>query len=67
MNIIHTLIFILLAITTLGFSQTRKVPTDIAKAFVKIHPKATILKWNDEPPIWEEKYQEGKEKRSNFI
>ncbi len=47
---------------TLGFSQARKVPATIADAFVKIHPKATILKWNDEPPIWEAKYQEGKEK-----
>jgi hypothetical protein len=57
-----TLTIILFSIATLGFSQARIVPANIAKAFVKIHPKATILQWNDEPPIWEAKYQDGSEK-----
>ena len=43
-------------------SETRKVPQTIEDAFKKNHPTATILKWNDEPPIWEAKYQDDKEK-----
>jgi hypothetical protein len=43
-------------------AETRKVPQTIEDAFKKLHPTATILKWNDEPPIWEAKYQEDKEK-----
>ena len=43
-------------------NEQRKVPQIIEEAFKKLHPTATILKWNDEPPIWEAKYQEGKEK-----
>ena len=39
-------------------SEQRRVPEQIETAFKKLHPKATILKWNDEPPIWEAKYQE---------
>lgn len=42
--------------------KSRQVPTNILEAFVKLHPKATILKWNDEPPIWEAKYKDGEEK-----
>jgi hypothetical protein len=41
---------------------TRQVPDGIANEFYKKHPKATIIKWNDEPPIWEVKYSEGKTK-----
>ncbi len=37
-------------------------PEKIKKAFVKMHPEATILKWVDESPIWEAKYKEGQEK-----
>lgn len=43
-------------------AKTRQVPTNISEAFVKLHPNATILKWNDEPPIWEAKYKDGEEK-----
>ncbi|MDX2280037.1 MAG: hypothetical protein NW218_10640 [Saprospiraceae bacterium] len=43
-------------------AKTRQVPTNISEAFVKLHPNAAILKWNDEPPIWEAKYKEGEEK-----
>ena len=43
-------------------SKTRHVPTNISEAFIKLHPNATILKWNDEPPIWEAKYKDGEEK-----
>jgi hypothetical protein len=42
--------------------NTRQVPTNISEAFSKLHPTATILKWNDEPPIWEAKYKDGGEK-----
>lgn len=42
-------------------SKNREVPTNISEAFVKLHPNATILKWNDEPPIWEAKYKDGEE------
>ena len=42
-------------------AKTRQVPTNISEAFTKLHPKAIILKWNDEPPIWEAKYKDGKE------
>lgn len=52
------------AMTQVTFSQaqiskSRTVPVNILKAFQKSHPKATILKWNDEPPIWEAKYKDG--------
>lgn len=40
-------------------TTTRKVPDGIAEEFHKKHPTATIIKWNDEPPIWEVKYSEG--------
>lgn len=43
-------------------AKTREVPTNISEAFIKLHPNATILKWNDEHPIWEAKYQDGEEK-----
>lgn len=43
-------------------TKTRQVPTNISETFIKIHPNATIIKWNDEPPIWEAKYKEGEEK-----
>jgi hypothetical protein len=43
-------------------SKTRQVPTSISEAFTKLHSNATILKWNDEPPIWEAKYRDGEEK-----
>ena len=43
-------------------AKPREVPTNISQAFVKLHPNATILKWNDEPPIWETKYKDGEEK-----
>lgn len=43
-------------------SEQHKVPQIIEEAFKKLHPTATILKWNDEPPIWEAKYQDDKEK-----
>ena len=43
-------------------AKTRQVPTNISEAFIKLHPNAAILKWNDEHPIWEAKYQDGEEK-----
>lgn len=43
-------------------AKTREVPTNISEAFIKLHPNATILKWNDEHPIWEAKYQDCEEK-----
>lgn len=43
-------------------AKTLEVPTNISEAFIKLHPNATILKWNDEHPIWEAKYQDGEEK-----
>lgn len=43
-------------------AKTREVPTNISEAFIKLHPNATILKWNDEHPIWEAKYQDSEEK-----
>lgn len=43
-------------------AEPRKVPESIEVAFKKIHPTATILKWNDEPPIWEAKYEDDREK-----
>lgn len=43
-------------------AKTREVPTNISEAFIKLHPNATILIWNDEHPIWEAKYQDGEEK-----
>lgn len=60
------IIILLLVVTFYSCNQNsneqRKVPQIIEEAFKKLHPTATILKWNDEPPIWEAKYQEGKEK-----
>lgn len=41
-----------------SIQQKREVPDHIAAAFKELHPNATILKWNDEPPIWEAKYKE---------
>ncbi|TWI81133.1 putative PepSY-like beta-lactamase-inhibitor [Lacibacter cauensis] len=61
-------LIILFAFTVLILSacnqaaKTRQVPANISEAFVKLHPNATILKWNDEPPIWEAKYKDGEEK-----
>lgn len=40
----------------------KEAPENIKTAFAKSHPNATILKWNDEPPIWEAKYKDGNEK-----
>jgi len=60
--------FFLVAVSVLFFtacnqkSQGRQVPDDLVEAFQKLHPNATILKWNDEPPIWEAKYKDGNEK-----
>jgi len=42
--------------------KERKAPDNIVAAFKKLHPAATIEKWNDEPPIWEAKYKDGNEK-----
>jgi hypothetical protein len=42
-------------------SKTPEVPGNISEAFTLLHPTATILKWNDEPPIWEAKYEDGEE------
>ena len=41
--------------------QNQKVPKQIAAAFQKIHPEATVTKWNDESPIWEAKYKNSQE------
>lgn len=43
-------------------SNSRQVPSNIAEAFTKLHPNASIEKWNDEPPMWEAKYKDGTEK-----
>jgi len=43
-------------------SKHREAPDDIVAAFKKHHPNATILKWNDESPVWEAKYTDEKEK-----
>lgn len=43
-------------------AKTREVPANISEAFTQLHKNATILKWNDEPPIWEAKYKDGEEK-----
>jgi hypothetical protein len=60
------IVFSLIVLSVLSacnqITKTRQVPTNIAEAFVKLHPNATILQWNDEPPIWEAKYKDGKEK-----
>ena len=59
------ILFVALCVTTqVTFAQgqvskSRTVPVNIVEAFHKAHPKATILKWNDEPPIWEVKYKDG--------
>ncbi|MCW2118254.1 hypothetical protein [Flavobacterium sp. 7A] len=57
------LLTVLFAFTACKQSSTsREVPENIKMAFVKSHPYAIILKWNDEPPFWEVKYKESTEK-----
>lgn len=38
-----------------------EAPENIREVFIKMHPKATILNWVDESPIWEAKYKDGQE------
>lgn len=45
-----------------NLKEQRKVTQIIEEAFKNLHPTAAILKWNDEPPIWEAKYKDGLEK-----
>ncbi|GEP97734.1 PepSY-like domain-containing protein [Chitinophaga cymbidii] len=50
---------VLLAATIMaGCSQKGNPPEKIVAAFKKLHPQATIEKWNDEPPVWEAKYKD---------
>jgi hypothetical protein len=57
-----TIICLLLIISCKQKTETRQVPDEIVNEFHKIHPTAIIIKWNDEPPIWEVKYSESKSK-----
>lgn len=41
--------------------NSKNVPENIKNIFMKSHPNATILKWNDESPVWEAKYKDGDE------
>ena len=61
-KILIPIISILLMAACNQSSKTREVPSNIEEAFTKLHPNATIEKWNDEPPIWEAKYKDGEEK-----
>lgn len=54
-------LFLLIGISCQN-SKKREAPDQIKEAFFKIHPTATITKWNDEPPMWEAKYEDGQEK-----
>ena len=56
-------ILFILSVFTMACNPTasRKPSDAIVSAFKKMHPTATILKWNDEPPIWEAKYEQGSE------
>lgn len=41
--------------------KKREAPEVVKEAFHKMHPNATVTKWNDEPPMWEAKYEDGDE------
>ncbi|SRX53867.1 hypothetical protein [Aequorivita sp. CIP111184] len=54
-------LFLLIGISCQN-KKNREAPEKIKEAFFKLHPNATITKWNDEPPIWEAKYKDSNEK-----
>lgn len=54
-------LFLLIGISCQDRTKNREAPEKIKEAFLKIHPNATITKWNDEPPMWEIKYKDGDE------
>ena len=63
MRLIATIIFTVLTfLTACNQAHKNEPPGQIVSAFKKLHPNATIEKWNDEPPIWEAKYKDGNER-----
>lgn len=62
-KIVYLSVIVVMGLSACGQAgKSRQVPVNISEAFSKLHPSATILKWNDEPPIWEAKYKDGEEK-----
>lgn len=62
-KIVYISVIVVMGLSACGQAgKSRQVPVNISEAFSKLHPSATILKWNDEPPIWEAKYKDGEEK-----